>query len=118
MSDVDEFFSQPRGFVTLPRSGQEWATANSISRLGDRSLPVRHRFGSEFPQGRSGDEMALQVEGVVDSGMDAEKPLCGAGRFEPLHFPLPPSHNLVRFLGTLVGSSPDSPLEGGGFEPS
>ena len=39
--------------------------------------------------------MALQVEGVVDGGMDAEKSLCGAGRFEPLHFPLPPSHNLV-----------------------
>ena len=51
------------GFVTLPGSGQEWATANSISRLGDRSLPVHHRFGSELPQGRSGDEMALQVEG-------------------------------------------------------
>ena len=43
------------GFVTLPGSGQKWATANSISRLGDRSLPVRHRFGSELPEGRSGE---------------------------------------------------------------
>ena len=33
--------------------------------------------------------MALQVEGVVDGGMDAERPLCGAGRFEAVHFPLP-----------------------------
>jgi hypothetical protein len=72
----------PGGFVTFSGSGKEWATANSISRLGDRSLPVRQRFGSELPQGRSGDEM-LQVEGVVDGGMDAEKPLCGAGRLEP-----------------------------------
>jgi hypothetical protein len=38
------------GFVTLSGSRQEWATANSISRLGDRSLPVCHRFGSEVPQ--------------------------------------------------------------------
>ena len=50
--------------------------------------------------------MALQVEGVVDGGMDAEKPLCGAGRFEPLHFPLPPSHNLVRVLGAIVRAQP------------
>ena len=50
--------------------------------------------------------MALQVEGVVDGGMDAEKPLCGAGRFKPLHFPLPPSHNLVRVLGAIVRAQP------------
>jgi hypothetical protein len=90
----------------LPGSGQEWASSNSISRLGDRSLPVRHRFGSELPQKRSGDEMALQVEGVVDGGMEAEKPLCGAGRFKPLHFPLPPSNNLVRVLGAIVRAPP------------
>src|SRR5271169_3747704 len=50
--------------------------------------------------------MALEVEGVVDGGVDAEKPLCGAGRFEALHFPLPPSHDLVRVLGTIVHPQP------------
>src|SRR5215469_16505490 len=30
--------------------------------------------------------MALQVEGVVDGGVHAEKSLCGARRLEPLHF--------------------------------
>jgi hypothetical protein len=42
----------------------------------------------------------------VDGGMDAEKPLCGAGRFEPLNFLLPPSHNLVRVLGAIVRAQP------------
>jgi hypothetical protein len=39
--------------------------------------------------------MALQVEGVVDGGVDAEKPLCRAGGFKPLHLALPPSHPLM-----------------------
>ena len=50
--------------------------------------------------------MALEVEGVMDGGVDAEKPLRGAGRFEALHFPLPPSHDLVRVLGTIVHPQP------------
>src|SRR5215472_1648502 len=50
--------------------------------------------------------MALQVEGVVDGGVDAEESLCGAGRFEPLHFPLPSPHNLVRVLGAIVRAQP------------
>jgi hypothetical protein len=39
--------------------------------------------------------MALEVEGVVDGGVDAEKPLRGASRFEVLDFSFPPSHDLV-----------------------
>ena len=50
--------------------------------------------------------MALEVEGVVDGGVDAEKPSCGAVRFEALHFPLPPLHDLVRDLGTIVHPRP------------
>jgi hypothetical protein len=50
--------------------------------------------------------MALEVEGVVDGGVDAEKPLRRAGRFEALHFPLPPSHDLVRVLGGIVHPLP------------
>jgi len=41
----------PAGFVTLPGSGQEGARAEFRSGLDDRSLPVRHRFGSELSQG-------------------------------------------------------------------
>jgi hypothetical protein len=32
--------------------------------------------------------MALKIEGVVDGGVHAEKPLGGASRLEPLHFAL------------------------------
>jgi len=38
------------------------------------------RLGSEDPERRARDEMALKIEGVVDSGMNAEKTLCGASR--------------------------------------
>ena len=84
------------GFVTLPSIGQEGARAGLGSGRNGRSLPVRHRFGSELSQGRAGDEVALEVEGVVDGSVDAEKALCGASRFEALHFPLPPSHGFCR----------------------
>jgi hypothetical protein len=50
--------------------------------------------------------MALKVEGVVNGGMHAEKALCGASRFEALHFPLPPSHDLVRVLGAIAHPQP------------
>ena len=50
--------------------------------------------------------MALEVEGVVDGGVDAEKPLRGAGRSETRHFPLLPSHDLVRVLGAIVHPQP------------
>ena len=86
--------------------GIEGANTSFVSRCRNRSPPLRHRFGSEGPQGRSGDEMALQVEGVVDGGMQAEKSLRGAGRFEPLHLALSSSHSLMRVLGPVVHAPP------------
>jgi len=74
------------------------------SGTGDGSPPLRHCFGSEGPQGRSGNEMALQVEGVVDGGVQAEKSLRGSGRLEPLHLALSSSHSLMRVLGGLSQS--------------
>ena len=50
--------------------------------------------------------MALQVEGVVDGGMEAEKSLRGSGRLEPLHFALSSSYDLMRVLGTIVHAPP------------
>jgi hypothetical protein len=46
--------------------------------------------------------MALEVEGVVDGGVHAEKTLGGASRLEPLHFALSSSHRLMRVLGSIV----------------
>src|SRR4051794_16412064 len=48
--------------------------------------------------------MALQVEGVVDGGVETEKALRGAGRLEPLHLALSPSGRLVRILCPVVQS--------------
>jgi hypothetical protein len=45
--------------------------------------------------------MALKVEGVVDGGVHAEKPLGGASRFEPLHFVLSLSYRLMRVFSSM-----------------
>ena len=49
--------------------------------------------------------MALEIEGVVDGGVHAEKALGGASRLEPLHFALSPSHRLMRIFGSIILSA-------------
>ena len=44
----------------------------------DRIAPLSSSFGSEYPQGGSGDEVALKVEGVVNRGVHAEEALGGS----------------------------------------
>jgi len=44
----------------------------------------------------------LQIECVVDGGMDTEEALGGARGLEPLHFALSSSHDLVGILGAIV----------------
>jgi hypothetical protein len=39
---------------------------------------MRGGFGSEISRRRTGDEMALNIEVIVDGGMDAEKALGGS----------------------------------------
>ncbi len=60
-----------------PRA-EEQAGATRLSCSGDGCLPLCRRFGSKGPQCRSGDEVALKIEVVVDGGMDAEEALCGS----------------------------------------
>jgi hypothetical protein len=50
--------------------------------------------------------MALEIEGVVDGGVHAEKTLCGASRLEPLHFALSSSYRLMRIFGSIILSQP------------
>ena len=50
--------------------------------------------------------MALQVEGVVNGGVHAEKMLGGASRLEPLHFALSSSYRLMRIFGAIVLPQP------------
>jgi hypothetical protein len=50
--------------------------------------------------------MALEVEGVVDGGVHAEKPLGGASRLEALHFALASSHRLMRVFRSIIFPQP------------
>ena len=50
--------------------------------------------------------MALEIEGVVDGGVHAEKTLCGARRFEPLHFVLSSPHHLMRVFSAIIFAPP------------
>ena len=46
--------------------------------------------------------MALDVEGVLDGGMNGQKALGWSRRFETLHLALTPSCRLVRILSPIV----------------
>jgi hypothetical protein len=72
----------------------------------DGFLPLVRRLGSENPQRRPRDEMALKVEVIVDGGMHAEETLGGSSRFEALHFALSSSHHLMRVFGLIVFPEP------------
>jgi hypothetical protein len=50
--------------------------------------------------------MALDVEGVEDSGVNGQEALGWSGRFETLHLALAPSCRLVRILGPIVLAQP------------
>jgi len=56
----------------------EKGQGNQVSYCCDSTLPLRRRFGSEGPQRGPGDEVALQIERVVDGGMDTEEALRGS----------------------------------------
>jgi hypothetical protein len=54
----------------------------------DSAVPLCCSFRSEDAQCGSGDEVALQIEGVVNGGVHAEKALRGSSRLEPLQLAL------------------------------
>jgi len=67
------------GFVTVTTGVRTVGRTGQASRCWcDRIVPLRGGFGSEVSQRASGDEMALNIEIILDSGMDAEKALGGS----------------------------------------
>ena len=95
-----------KGTVSLTCGKQTSPMPDARSRGRDRISPLVRRLGTEYPQRRAGDEMALEVKGVVDGGVHAEKTLRGASRLELLHFALSPSHSLMRVFGSIVLPQP------------
>jgi hypothetical protein len=67
----------------------------------DSTLPLCGSFSSEDPQCGSEDEVALQIEGIVDGGVHAEEALGGSSRLEALLLALSLSHGLTLQLGLL-----------------
>jgi hypothetical protein len=60
------------GLVTVTIDEPEGASKSGFM-LCDGLLPLRRRVGSEGPPRSPGDEVALQIERVVDGGMDTEE---------------------------------------------
>ena len=95
--------SQASVFVGMPLTGVVTLTAiwpacgRRRRRLcnGRHLPPLSHRVAAELAECSAGDQMALDVEEVVDGRMDGEEPLRGRGRFEPLHLSLSSSHRLM-----------------------
>ena len=84
-----------RGVVTLTAI---WPACGRRRRRlcnGRHLPPLSHRVAAELAECSAGDQMALDVEEVVDGRMDGEEPLRGRGRFEPLHLSLSSSHRLM-----------------------
>ena len=50
--------------------------------------------------------MALDLERVVDGGVNGQETLGGSRRFETLHLALAPSCRLMRILGPIVLAQP------------
>src|SRR6516164_9623022 len=83
----------PGGFVTATSAGLKGARTDQVSRHCNGVFPLARRFGSENPERRSRDEMALKVESVVDRSMDAKEALGGSSRLmrvlRPIILPKP-----------------------------
>src|SRR5918997_1038828 len=67
-----------------------------------RRMPLRHGLRAADPKRAAGDQVALDVEGVVGGGVHGDEALGGAGRLEALHLPLPSAERLVRGFGPVV----------------
>jgi hypothetical protein len=64
-----------RRTVKLKRYSGDWVQWSSASCRDGRRAPLRCRFQSEDAKRRPGEEMALEVEGIVDGGVHAQEPL-------------------------------------------
>src|SRR5208337_5418320 len=71
------------GVVTLPTREREVAASQDLSGRCDRGAPRVHRRGAKRAVRLGGDEMALDVEGVVGYRLEGRKILAsGAGHIE------------------------------------
>jgi len=90
------------GPVTRTEFGPaQFGSPSSCSGRGGGS-PRPERFVSEDAKRAAGGEVGLDVECVVDGGVNGQETLGGSGRFETLHLALAPACRLMRILGPVV----------------
>jgi hypothetical protein len=94
------------GLVTLSNQVREKPALPKVSSCRGCLAPRAHRHGAKRAMRLSRGQMALDVEGVVDGGMDREESLRRAGALEALHLALPPPRRLMRILDAIVFPSP------------
>ena len=99
------------GFVTVTGVGSRGGMADRVSCRCDSVGPLRSCLGSEDPQGRSGDQVALKVESVVDRGVHVQETLGGFGRFKALQLALSSSYHLMK--NSLSDCSVSAPVRDG-----
>jgi hypothetical protein len=75
---ADGYNILPAGFVTVTNDVRTLSRVCRASCGCDCILPLRVGFVSEVSQCSAGDEVALNIEIIVDGGMDAEKALRGS----------------------------------------
>jgi hypothetical protein len=90
------------GIVTLIGVGRKSLNPVISSGSCGRAFPYTECFGAKALESSSVFEVTLNVEGVVDGGVDVEKSLCGSGRLESLHLPFTSSHRLMRILRPII----------------
>jgi transposase-like protein len=73
-------------------------------------IPRLKGVGAKPAKGASGDQMRLEVEGVVDGGMRGPKAPARPLRLELPHLPLPSPDRQVRVLRAVVGSHAAGPV--------
>ena len=69
---------------------------------GGRGVPLRHGGRSEGSHGVAGNEVTLDVEGIVDGRVGGNEPLGLPLGLEPLHFPLSSSDGQVGIFNPVV----------------
>src|SRR4051794_41363389 len=79
---------------------------NRVVGPSGRSIPIGHGLGPEGAQGAAGDQVALDVEGVVGSGMHRDETLGGTRQLEALHLAFSSAEELMGNLGPVVRASP------------
>jgi len=90
------------GVVTRTELGRwQFGSLSVGSRRGGGS-PRLERFISEDAECVAGDEMALDVEGIVNGGVNGQESLGRSRRFESLHLAFASSRRLMRILSPIV----------------